>query len=70
MDPPHLQESEKILQLLNALNFNETYNIFTISDLAAQCYGVSVKSKAETIVLANDAKRADFLRDLSIYKKQ
>ena len=47
----------KNLTVVNALNFNETYNIFTISDLAAQCYEASLKSKAETIVLANDAKR-------------
>ena len=57
----------KNLTVLNALNFDGSFNLFTISHLAAQSYEVSVKSKAEIVLLANDAKREQiFFCDLSI----
>ena len=47
----------KNLTVLNALNFDGSFNLFTISHLAAQSYEVSVKNKAELVLLANDAGR-------------
>ena len=47
----------KNLTVLNALNIDGSFNLFTISHLAAQSYEVSVKSKAEIVLLANDAGR-------------
>ena len=59
----------KNLTVLSALNFKDTYKIFTISDLAAQSYGASLKSKAETVLLANDAKRQQVFFAVYQFKK-
>ncbi len=59
----------KNLTVVNALNFDETYNIFTISDLAAQSYGASIKSKTETVLIANDAKREQIFFAIYQFKK-
>lgn len=59
----------KNLTVLNALNFDGSFNLFTISHLAAQSYEVSVKSKAETVLLANDAKREQIFFAIYQFKK-
>ena len=59
----------KNLTVLNALNFEENFNLFTISNLAAQSYEAAVKSKAEIVLLANDAKREQIFFAIYQFKK-
>ena len=59
----------KNLTVLNALNFDGSFNLFTISHLAAQSYEVSVKSRAEIVLLANDAKREQIFFAIYQFKK-
>ena len=59
----------KNLTVLNALNFEGSFSLFTISNLAAQSYEVAVKNQAEIVLLANDAKREQIFFAIYQFKK-